>query len=322
MIVKPSARPDADVDYTHAQVDYTKPNVDWNGTCGNCSSVPGPYAIHAGWVKPAGDVTRVRIFNTNTEKFVLVDVPTPGGVVAEEGDTYIDGVPFPGPLVRLGFHRPAGSVTGKLFPSGRPLDEVETPFGRVRFTLIDAANPFVFAFANDLGLSGGETVAEIDDPGILARLEYVRGAGSVLMGLTDLPENAARVSQAVPKIGVVAPPGEDAAHVRIRMLSMARPHAMLQGTALVALAAAVATPGTTVAQIVGSVPEELRVAHPSGIATVWPELDANGELETAFVVRSARRLCAGTLFVPLSAHRENGVDHGAERVDDLRTAVR
>ncbi len=165
VIVKPSARPDADVDYTHAQVDYTKPNVDWNGTCGNCSSVPGPYAIHAGWVKPAGDVTRVRIFNTNTEKFVLVDVPTPGGVVAEEGDTYIDGVPFPGPLVRLGFHRPAGSVTGKLFPSGRPLDEVETPFGRVRFTLIDAANPFVFAFANDLGLSGGETVAEIDDPG-------------------------------------------------------------------------------------------------------------------------------------------------------------
>ena len=321
VIVKKSDRPDADVDYTHAQVDYTKPNVDWNGTCGNCSSVPGPYAIHAGWVQPAGDVTRVRIYNTNTDKFVIVDVPTPNGVVAEEGDTYIDGVPFPGPLVRLGFHRPAGSVTGKLFPSGRPMDEVETPFGRVRFTLVDAANPFVFALASDLGMTGDETVAELDNADTLARLEYVRGAGSVLMGLADRPENAAGVSQAVPKIGYVAPAKDATSGIRIRMLSMARPHAMLQGTALVALAAAVAAPGTTVAQVVGSIPEMLRVAHPSGIATVWPELDGNGELETAFVVRSARRLCAGTLFVPLPAESHNGVDHGAERVHNGRAAT-
>ena len=43
-IIGPSSRPDADVDYTFAQVDVKSPTVDYAGNCGNCSSAVGPQA--------------------------------------------------------------------------------------------------------------------------------------------------------------------------------------------------------------------------------------------------------------------------------------
>ena len=44
-IIGPSSHPDADVDYTFAQVDVKSPTVDYAGNCGNCSSAVGPFAI-------------------------------------------------------------------------------------------------------------------------------------------------------------------------------------------------------------------------------------------------------------------------------------
>jgi 2-methylaconitate cis-trans-isomerase PrpF len=44
-IIGPASRPDADVDYTFAQVSVTDRLVDWGGNCGNISSAVGPSAI-------------------------------------------------------------------------------------------------------------------------------------------------------------------------------------------------------------------------------------------------------------------------------------
>src|SRR5207249_3358523 len=44
-IVGPTSHPEADVDYTFAQVEVTRPVVDYKGNCGNCSSAVGPFAI-------------------------------------------------------------------------------------------------------------------------------------------------------------------------------------------------------------------------------------------------------------------------------------
>ena len=44
-IIGPPTRPDADVDYTFAQVSITEPFVDYAGNCGNISSGVGPFAI-------------------------------------------------------------------------------------------------------------------------------------------------------------------------------------------------------------------------------------------------------------------------------------
>ena len=44
-IIGPATRPDADVDYTFAQVSFESDMVDFGGNCGNISAAVGPYAI-------------------------------------------------------------------------------------------------------------------------------------------------------------------------------------------------------------------------------------------------------------------------------------
>src|SRR3954471_22916776 len=70
-VLAPSSRPDADVDYTFAQVQIKQAAVGYQGNCGNMSSAVGPFAVDEGIVRPSGntpwgDTAVVRIFNTNT----------------------------------------------------------------------------------------------------------------------------------------------------------------------------------------------------------------------------------------------------------------
>ena len=50
-IIARSSRPDADVDYTFAQVSFESAFVDYAGNCGNISSAVGPFAIDEGLVE-------------------------------------------------------------------------------------------------------------------------------------------------------------------------------------------------------------------------------------------------------------------------------
>jgi len=66
VILAPSSVGDVDVDYTFAQVGIEEPVVDWGSNCGNCSAVVGLYALRRGWMPPTGELTTVRVRNTNT----------------------------------------------------------------------------------------------------------------------------------------------------------------------------------------------------------------------------------------------------------------
>src|SRR6266446_3161836 len=59
-IIGPSTHPDADVDYTFAQIEIKDPVVDYRGNCGNCSSAVGPCAIDEGMVSVVEGETLVR----------------------------------------------------------------------------------------------------------------------------------------------------------------------------------------------------------------------------------------------------------------------
>ena len=63
-IIGKSYRPDADINYTFAQVSVDKPIVSYKGNCGNISSGVWPFAIEKGLIKANDGVTSVRIFNT------------------------------------------------------------------------------------------------------------------------------------------------------------------------------------------------------------------------------------------------------------------
>ena len=58
-IIGPPTHPDAQVDYTFAQVEVGRAVVDYTGNCGNCSSAVGPFAIDERLVPFADEVIRV-----------------------------------------------------------------------------------------------------------------------------------------------------------------------------------------------------------------------------------------------------------------------
>ena len=119
-VISRSERPDADVDFSFYQVAVDAPQVIHNVSCGNIGSAVGSYAIDEGLVPAAGndEITKVRIYNTNTKKYLENWVRTKDGHACMYGDCSIQGVPGTGSRVDEFFLEPAGSVTEKLFPTG------------------------------------------------------------------------------------------------------------------------------------------------------------------------------------------------------------
>jgi hypothetical protein len=83
-IISRSSRPDADVDYTFAQVSFESAFVDYGGNCGNISSAVGPFAIDEEAVEPI--TTTVRIRMTNSDKILVAEVLVKGGKAMVDGD--------------------------------------------------------------------------------------------------------------------------------------------------------------------------------------------------------------------------------------------
>ncbi len=75
-----------------------------------------------------------------------------------DGSMAIPGVAVaPGAPVRLDFLSPGGATTGKLLPTGNPVDALMVPdVGLIAASMIDAGNACVFVLARDLGLTGRE----------------------------------------------------------------------------------------------------------------------------------------------------------------------
>jgi 2-methylaconitate isomerase len=72
------------------------------------------------------------------------------GRAETRGELSIPGVAGTGSPVRLDFLDPGGARTGRLLPTGRPVDEVELGgAGRFRLSLVDAAAPVAFVAAAD-----------------------------------------------------------------------------------------------------------------------------------------------------------------------------
>jgi hypothetical protein len=311
-----SARADADIDYLFGQVSVDTGHIDWSGNCGNLSAAVGPAAFHLGLLPtPDGDHAVVRIWQMNIGKHIVARVPLAHGHVQEQGAFMLDGVAFAAAPVELTFVDPApdddaGDARG-LFPSGRLIDRLEPAVGApIDATLITAGNPTVIVRAADLGLVGDELQSQINgDAALLSRLEAIRAAGSVAMGLAESLEAATHSRPATPKIAFIAPPARyisaagksvDAHEIDLlaRILSMGKLHHAFTGTGSVALAAACAVPGTIASQIAGQ-RAHLRIGHTSGVLAVGAKAEqrAGGWTVTeATMTRSARRLMHGKVF--------------------------
>ena len=314
-IIKKSDRPDADVDYTFAQVSVDKPLVSYKGNCGNISSGVGPFAVEKGLIEAKGDMTPVRIYNTNTDKIIIADVCTKDGQVVYDGDFAIAGVPGTASPIKLKFVDPAGTLGHGLLPTGSPVDVLDVPgYGKVEVSIVDAANPLVFVKAKDLGLTGLELPEELNaDAEKLDLLEAVRGLAAVKLGLITDYARSAWETPGIPKMTFVGASGDyvtaegktiekSSVDLLSRMMSMQKAHPSYAMTGAMCTAAAAVIPGSVVNQVLAPDTDTqfIRIGHPSGILECGVDFEENNTtpiIIDTFGFRTANLLLDGIAHI-------------------------
>jgi hypothetical protein len=292
-IVGPSTRPGIDVDYLFAQVSIDRALVDTGPSCGNMLAGVGPFAIERGLIEAAEHLTRVMIFNVNTQSTIEALIQTPNRVIEYEGDQTIDGVPGSAAPILLNFSYIVGSKTGKLMPTGAPSEQIDG----IAVTCLDVAMPMMMIAAVDLGLGGYETAELIANRPLLERVERIRREAGRRMGLGDVSDKV------IPKVALLAPPRAGGT-ISSRYLTPHRLHAAHAVTGGICVGACALFPGTVAAPLAdrssaqsGTVTNE----HPSGTLDVRLSI-SNAEgvpgVDSAGIVRTARKLMDGAVFVP------------------------
>ncbi len=308
-VIGSPSRPDADIDYTFAQIGVRDSFVDYSANCGNMSSAVGPFALDEGLVAAqTGSEATVRIHNTNTSKIIVARFPLDEGRLAIDGDLEIDGVAGTAAPIRLEFLDPGGARTGRLLPTGKARDRLNIDgLGMVDVSCVDAANPCAFVEATAVGMSGDELPEALDgDSHFLQRMEAIRCAASIQMGIaTDIDQ--ARRMTGIPKVAMVAPSrsgrtlsgrelAASDADIWVRMISVGQPHRAVPITGAICLAVAARIPGSIPAAL-SRAEGPIRIAHPSGVTLVDASVSVSGagdvKAEYGAVYRSARRLFEG-----------------------------
>ncbi|MBT0958484.1 4-oxalomesaconate tautomerase [Alphaproteobacteria bacterium KMM 3653] len=286
--------PWADVDYFFAQVSVEDGLVDFKPTCGNILTGVGPAAIEMGLIEAQDGETPVNILAVNTGAKVAAVVQTPGGVVNYGGGAQIDGVPGTSAPVALQFMETVGGATGAFLPTGALRDEIDG----VAVTCMDVAMPMVIARADAFGLTGHESAAELDENrGFFDRMEAIRIKAGALMGLGDVTQSV------MPKFGLLAPAREGGT-VATRYFMPWKTHPTMAVTGAQCLASCALTPGTVADGLVrlpNEVPARVVLEHASGQIEVLVDY-SGGEggtvIKSAGLVRTARKLAAGEVYVP------------------------
>jgi 2-methylaconitate cis-trans-isomerase PrpF len=321
-IIKKSSRPGIDVDYEFGQVDVNNPIVGKTMNCGNISSAVGPFAIDEGLVAAVEPVTEVHIFNTNTRKEIIAQVPVRDGRAVTEGDFAIDGVPGTAAKVTLKFVSPQGASSGKLLPTGNAKDTIEIE-GRVyEYSFVDAANPVIFVHPRDFGVTGTEIPSQFNAlpkcDETCRKLEIIRGTGAITLGFAKDLDDARINSQTLPKIAFITKPVDYTAGSgkkistqdvdivgRLFSVGMKMIDAYM-GTGAICTVTAANTPGTIVNEIACADRKDnrvkhIRIGHPWGIMDAYADLSINADgSHTVFsgnLDRTARRIMEGYVYV-------------------------
>lgn len=289
-VVQKSQHDGCDVDYLFLQVFVDQAIVSDAQNCGNILAGVGPFAIERGLVKAQGGQTKVTIFMANTGQIAVATVETPDGQIDYAGDARIDGVPGTHAPVPLEFRDTAGSSCGALLPSGNAVDEVNG----VAVTMIDNGMPCVVMKAADVGITGYEDRDSLDaNDALKAKIEAIRLAVGERMNLGDVKDKT------VPKMMLVAPPKAGGA-IAVRSFIPHRAHASIGVLGAVSVATACLIEGSPAA-LVAILPDGKRkvlsVEHPTGETTCILETDESGAVTSAAMLRTARKLMDGEVFV-------------------------
>lgn len=290
-IVSLSAREDADIDYLFVQVVVGEQRIDTSPNCGNILAGVGAFALESRLLPIHEDITRVRVHMINSGKLCELVVQTPDGRVRYDGQARIDGVPGTAAPVLCNFLDIAGSACGSLYPTGQHIERING----IDVTCIDNGMPVVVLRSADLGKRGDETCAALEqDASFCERLEAIRLVAGERMKLGDVTDKV------IPKMSLISRPVAGG-HVNTRTFIPHRCHAAIGVLGAVSVATACIMPGTVAEGVVRPFDEaigQVSVEHPSGEFSVTLTLDENRQVTSAGLLRTARLLSRGNLYVP------------------------
>lgn len=299
-IVRPSTTPGVDFDFLFGQLQPDNDSVDFTPNCGNMLAAVLPFALERGLFPLGQSTTTARILTLNTDMQCDVTVPTPGGRLTYSGNARIDGVPGTAAPITINFLDTAGSVCPSMLPSGRTRDTIDvggnTPF-TVEATLIDNGMPMVLVRAADFGITGYETVAEMNgNLPLRAQIEALRLACGPLMGLGDV------TTKSYPKMCLVAPPN-DGGNLATRCFIPKVCHEAIGVLAAVTVATACVLEGAItegIAVVPAGAVKTVSIEHPTGELSVELELDPNDpqKVARAALLRTARAIMRGEVMIP------------------------
>ncbi len=299
-MLSPSDDDWADIDYFFAQVSVEDCLVDYKPTCGNMMIAVGPAAIEMGMIKATDGETRIRVHAVNTGAKVEATVQTPGGIVVYDGETTIDGVPGTAAPVALNFHEVSGSITGALLPTGNARDTIDG----IAVSCVDFAMPMVIARAESFNLTGYESREELDaNKTFFEKMEQVRLKAGELMGMGDCSKSV------TPKFGLVAKAQHAHGSMATRYFMPWATHPTLAVTGSQCLAACASVSGSVADDLIDmgdQLQSRLTLEHPLGsMDVVLQRQSQDGVLapSSAGVVRTARKLAQGDVFVPQAVWR-------------------
>ncbi len=306
-VVSRSERDDADIDYLFLQVMPQESKVSVVQNCGNILAGIGPFAIESGLVNAVSPHTKICVHMVNSGSSCELTIETPDRIVNYTGDTSIDGVPGTASPIVCNFLDIAGSNCGALLPTGNVIDTVDD----VQVTCIDNGMPVVLLRASDFAVSGYESPEELDaSKALQAKIESLRLRLGPMMNLGDVSDKT------VPKVCLIAAP-RDGGCVSTRTFIPHVCHRSVGVLGAVSVATACLLPGA-VTDGVATVPpgpeKSMVVEHPSGSIAVRlvvsqnrsNDSSGNISIETAGVIRTARSLFRGEVYIPQERSATSG----------------
>jgi len=294
---------------TFAQLAADKAAIDWSVNCGNMTAALPLWALDTGQVEPvgAGNAFEIDIFNTNTSVTAgsRMRIGADGRFIAAE----IPGVDGAFPGVDLFLANPVGAKTGRLLPTGKPMDDV----AGYPVSCVDVAVPTVIARAADFGKTANEKIEDLEaDRDFMAALRTVWVEAGLRMALkgpggrTMTPDELAQ-SETIPKVCIVGPP-QGASHIAVRYFTPQTAHRSMAVSGGCCLAAAALIPGSVAHEVATGLPSlrasfgevDVGIENPAGVleATIEARLASSGlDVRKAAYRRSTQILLRG--HVPL-----------------------
>ncbi|PTM59046.1 2-methylaconitate cis-trans isomerase PrpF family protein [Desmospora activa] len=322
-LVGPPSQPKAHIDYTFGQVSLNQEMIDYKVSCGNMASAVGLYAAEEGFVTLTEPVTEVHIYNTNTGKRIVAEIPVRNGQIEYEGNFSIDGVPGSASKIMLNFLDAGGTFTGKTLPTNHPIDRITLDNGRqFQVSIVDSVNTLVFVQGSEWNIPGAQLHHQLEtNEEMLQDLEEIRLKAGMLAGIIHDKASVSAGANALPKIAVIHGAEEftTTTHRIIRQeeidiisayISMGRLHRAFAVSGAVALATAAHIPDTLPNRIFSTSKDGIRIGHPSGVIYAEAAVqhhDSDWSVKRAAIGRTARRLMDGFAFVPTATLSSSNV---------------